>query len=80
MPVPIVPNVVIVVEPVQVDNLVFSTLPSPTSVAVTVSHAGATAVPDVVATDFRNLRVVVVLPLNLDNVVLAEAYRISPVV
>ena len=73
-------NVVRLAEPAHVLNFVFSTLLNPTSVFVTVSQIGAVAVPVVVATERKNLRVVVVLPPNLANVFAALLYKISPIV
>ena len=56
------------------------TLLKPTSVLVTVSHAGAAAVPDVVATERKNFLVVVVFPPNFDNLFASSLYKISPIV
>ena len=71
-PVATVPRVVRLVEPAQVVRAVFSTLPRPTSVFVTVSQAGAAeAAPSPVSR--RNLRVVVAFPARAERVFAAEA-------
>jgi hypothetical protein len=67
-----VPSVTIEVDPAQVDSAVFSTLPRPTSVAVTVSHAGA-ALIEPFPVCRKNFFVAVIFPARFTHAFPAEA-------
>lgn len=72
-----VPNVVMAVDPAQVDKAVFSTADSPTSVFVTVSHAGAVPlVPSPVC--LRNFLVVVLFGTSMEVALLPDCQNVAP--